>query len=262
MVAGVTQVTAVMADGTEQQANVVWVDQASGTAVLEVAQPTPTLASGQAATLDPGDPVTAAGTQHPGRGRWPSGWRPPPTTAPTWRTCCGCAWSDAVADGAVLLDDDGRAVGICIGHDADDETALLAAPIELAKAATGAPGPDGVRRLAWLGLTGRAAGPDDASTTTGEPTPTTSAITDSTVVVGRDRRPRRAPWPPRTASGSSSPARRRRPPSPRRPDVARRRRAGAGRLRRGGRRRRSRREAGVQEGDIVVAVDDVPGARR
>ena len=67
MVAGMTQVTAVMPDGSEQQATVVMVDSASGTAVLEIAQPTPTLASGQAATLGPGDPVTAAGTNTSGQ---------------------------------------------------------------------------------------------------------------------------------------------------------------------------------------------------
>jgi hypothetical protein len=91
---------------------------------------------------------------------------------------------EPVADGTVLLDDDGRAVGICIGAVDNDAKALLAAPIELAKAATGDRGPDGVRRLSWLGLTGRTAAAADsvAPTATSLP-PDTSAAAEVTTTT-------------------------------------------------------------------------------
>ena len=214
MVAGVTQVTAVMPDGSEQQARVVWVDQASGTAVLEVSQPTPTLASGQAATLDPGDVVTAAGTNTSGE-VLAVGVEATADDGTHMEHLLSLRMEHKVAEGAVLLDEGGRAVGICIGHDTDDETALLAAPIELAKAATGSPGPDGVRKLAWLGLTGRSATADDAvdpsdeqqadtvSTTSTAPVSADVPVTDP---VSRAGTTTSAPPAPREDDGSTSSA--------------------------------------------------------
>jgi len=167
-VEGVTEVTAVMPDGTEQRAQVVFVDQASGTAVVEVAQPTPTVASGQAATLVPGDPVTAAGTNIPGE-VVEVGVDAMADDGTHMEHLMRLRMDEPVDDGAVVLDRDGRAVGICIGADDDDATALLAAPIELAKAAAEPAGADGERRLPWLGLTGRTARPEDAASSATSP---------------------------------------------------------------------------------------------
>ena len=179
MVAGMTQVTAVMPDGSEQQATVVVVDPASGTAVLEITQPTPTLASGQAATLGPGDSVTAAGTNTAGE-VVAVGVEATASDGTQMQHLLKLRMDEPVGDGAVLLDDDGRAVGICIGAVEDDARALLAAPIELAKAATSDRGPDGVRRLSWLGLTGRTAAPADSAAP-----PATSMPPDTTDDDGR-----------------------------------------------------------------------------
>ena len=262
-VEGVTEVTAVMPDGTEQRAEVVFVDHASGTAVVEVAQPTPTVASGQAATLAPGDPVTAAGTNTPGE-VVEVGVDTMADDGTHMEHLMRLRMDEPVDDGAVVLDRDGRAVGICIGAEDGDATALLAAPIELAKAAAEPAGADGERRLPWLGLTGRTARPEDAATsatspdqegTTSQPPATSgtaaagsstassssmlgAAVPDGTGTTTTSAAPPTAqPAPPVTAAA----------PAPVvegayvlsvDPDGA----AAA---------------AGVQEGDIVVAVDDV-----
>jgi S1-C subfamily serine protease len=156
VVAGVTQVTAVMADGSEQQAKVVWLDHQSGTAVLDIEKPTPTLAGGQAATLDKGDAVTAAGTDNRGQVE-AVGVEATSDDGSHMAHLLKVRMDQPVDDGAVLLDGNGRAVGICVGYVRGDQTAALAAPIELARAATGAADQNGERRLAWLGITGRSA---------------------------------------------------------------------------------------------------------
>ena len=174
-VTGVTQVTAVMNDGSEQSAKVLWIDHASGMAVLDIDQPTPTLASGQAANLAAGDQVSVAGTDTTGEveavgveARAEDGTR--------MTHLLRLRMDGPLSEGAVVLDDDGRAVGICIGHDTD-ETTMLAAPIELARAANGAAGDGGARHFAWLGLTGRTATVDLPGTTTALATTTTAAST-------------------------------------------------------------------------------------
>jgi putative serine protease PepD len=180
VVAGVTAVTAVMDDGSEQQANVVWVDSASGTAVLDIDEPTPTLAGGQAATLARGDQVTAAGTDTKGRVE-AVGVEVKAEDGTTMAHLMRLRMDRPVSDGAVLLDHRGRAVGICIGHDRDDATSTLAAPIELARAAMDAAGPNGDRRLAWLGITGRTARATDLTPPTTSASTTTVAATTSTM---------------------------------------------------------------------------------
>lgn len=261
MVAGVTHVTAVMADGTEQDAKVVWVDQASGTAVLELAQPTPTLASGQAATLDPGDAVTAAGSNIAGE-VLAVGVEATADDGTHMAHLLRLRMEAEVTEGAVLLDEGGRAVGICIGHDTDDETALLAAPIELARAATGTPGPDGTRRLAWLGLTGRSAragdgaapaggqAADPGSTTSVDPTASETSTTDVTGkgapatsdgTTASEAPPTAQPELPAAPPTSSL------PPAPIRGAYVVAVDADGPAA-----------TAGVQEGDVVIAVDDIP----
>ena len=256
-VEGVTEVTAVMPDGSEQRAKVVFVDPASGTAVVEVAQPTPTVASGQAATLAPGDPVTAAGTNTPGE-VVEVGVDATADDGTHMEHLMRLRMDQPVDDGAVVLDRDGRAIGICIGAENDDATALLAAPIELAKAAAEPAGPDGERRLPWLGLTGRTSRPADglasstaATSTTGQPPATsgTTADSSSSSVLGAA-----APSGDGTTTTSAA------PPTAQPPPVVTTAAAvpvegayvlsvdpdGAAAA------------AGVQEGDIVVAVDEVP----
>jgi S1-C subfamily serine protease len=163
-----------MSDGSQQQAKVAWVDRSSGTAVLDIDEPTPTLASGQAATLSKGDEVVAAGTNTKGKVDQ-VGVQAIADDGTRMSHLLRVKMDAPVADGAVLLDRSGRAVGICIGHVQSDGTAMLAAPIELARAATGAtPDPDGSRRFAWLGITGRTATPVDLAP------PTTVATTTTT----------------------------------------------------------------------------------
>ena len=250
VVAGMTQVTAVMPDGSEQQATVVSVDAASGTAVLEVPQPTPTLASGQAATLGPGDPVTAAGTNT--RGEVVAvGVEAEASDGTHMAHLLKLKMHEPVADGTVLLDDDGRAVGICIGSDDRDATALLAAPIELAKAATGDRAPDGSRRLAWLGLTGRTAAPADSAPPATSVPDTTDAA--STTVASSSSTATSAP--PTTAAATSSEA----PPTAQPVTSASTPPADVkGAFVVGVDADGAAAEAGVQEGDIVLAVDGVP----
>lgn len=257
MVAGMTQVTAVMPDGSEQQATVVVIDPASGTAVLEITQPTPTLASGQAATLGPGDSVTAAGTNTAGE-VVAVGVEATASDGTQMQHLLKLRMDEPVSDGAVLLDDDGRAVGICIGAVEDDARALLAAPIELAKAATSDRGPDGVRRLSWLGLTGRTAAPADsaaASPATSMP-PDTTETTDVTTTTATSSSSTASSTPttmdattsseaPPTAQPVTSASS---PPSP----------PAQGAYVVGVDAQGAAAEAGVLEGDIVVAVDDVP----
>jgi putative serine protease PepD len=250
VVAGMTQVTAVMPDGSEQQATVVSVDAASGTAVLEVAQPTPTLASGQAATLGPGDPVIAAGSNTPGE-VVAVGVEAEASDGTHMAHLLKLKMHEPVADGTVLLDHDGRAVGICIGSDDHDATALLAAPIELAKAVTGDRGPDGSRRLAWLGLTGRTAAPADSAPPatsvpdTTDAASTTVASSSSTATSG----------PTTTAAATSSEA----PPTAQPVTSASTPPADVkGAFVVGVDADGAAAEAGVQEGDIVLAVDGVP----
>jgi S1-C subfamily serine protease len=255
-VEGVTEVTAVMPDGSEQRAEVVFVDPASGTAVVEVSQPTPTVASGQAATLAPGDPITAAGTNTPGE-VVEVGVDATADDGTHMEHLMRLRMERPVDDGAVVLDREGRAVGICIGAEDGDATALLAAPIELAKAAAEPAGPDGERRLAWLGLTGRTARPADSagtasSTTTTEPPSTSNASTGSSsssmLAAGATNGngttttsaapPTAQPAPPVTTAAAVVPV------------------EGAFVLdvEADG----AAAEAGVHKGDIVVAVDDVP----
>jgi putative serine protease PepD len=256
MVAGMTQVTAVMPDGSEQQATVVVVDPASGTAVLEIAQPTPTLASGQAATLGPGDPVTAAGTNTAGQVE-AVGVEVTASDGTEMQHLLKLRMEEPVADGTVLLDDDGRAVGICIGAVEDDARALLAAPIELAKAATSDRGPDGVRRLSWLGLTGRAAAPNDIVTppATSMP-PDTTETTDVTTTTAAPSSSTASSAPTTEDATTSSEA----PPtaqpvtSASTPPGVPVQGAYVVDVDADG----AAAEAGVLEGDIVVAVDDVP----
>ena len=244
-VAGVTAVTAVMPDGTEQQATVVWVDTASGTAVLEVAEPTPTLASGQAATLDPGDPVTAAGTNTLGE-VVAVGVEATADDGTHMEHLLRLRMEQPVDFGAVLLDEGGRAVGICIGQDSEDTSTMLAAPIELAKAAIGTPGANGTRPLAWLGLTGRTATAEDVaapettvpppassdgSPSTQDTSPPTTEAATTTSAAPPTAQPAPAPKPSEPVRGAYVEA-----VDPDGPAAL----------------------AGVQEGDVVVAVDDVP----
>ena len=252
-VEGVTEVTAVMPDGSEQRAEVVFVDPASGTAVVQVAQPTPTVASGQAATLAPGDPITAAGTNTPGE-VVEVGVDATADDGTHMEHLMRLRMEKPVDDGAVVLDREGRAVGICIGAEDGDARALLAAPIELAKAVAEPAGPDGERRLAWLGLTGRTARPADATvtaTTTSVPssTPDTAAESSSSSMLGAATNgngttttsaapPTAQPAPPVTTAAPAEPVE-----GAFVLDVEKDGAASA---------------AGVEKGDIVVAVDDVP----
>jgi S1-C subfamily serine protease len=174
-VTGVTQVTAVMNDGSEQSAKVLWIDHASGMAVLDIDQPTPTLASGQAANLAAGDHVTVAGTDTTGEVE-AVGVEAQAEDGTRMTHLLRLRMDGPLSEGAVVLDDDGRAIGICIGHDTD-ETTMLAAPIELARAANGAAGDGGAQHFAWLGLTGRTAQVDLPGTTTPVATTTTAAST-------------------------------------------------------------------------------------
>ncbi len=226
------------------------------------AQPTPTLASGQAATLDPGDAVTAAGSNIAGE-VLAVGVEATADDGTQMAHLLRLRMEDEVTDGAVLLDEGGRAVGICIGHDADDETALLAAPIELARAATGTPGPDGTRRLAWLGLTGRTARAGDGAA------PARWSGRPSRSPPPRSTRPRRRPRPPMrpvrvrpaTSDGTTAseapptaqpeapapPPTSSLPPAPTRGAYVVAVDADGPAA-----------TAGVQAGDVVIAVDDIP----
>jgi S1-C subfamily serine protease len=248
LVDGVTTVTAVMADGTEQPATVVWVDAESGTAVLEIGEPTPTLASGRAATLNPGDTVTAAGTNIPGE-VLAVGVKAEGRDGSRMEHLMRLRMDAPVENGAVLLDDDGNAVGICVGHEDADESTALAAPIELAKAATGGTSDDGTRQFAWLGMTGKSVAVDEAPapatsttlvvTTTAVPSsttaPSTSVVSSSTAA-------------PPTAQPESTPPTT--PLPPQRPEQGAQVVAidpdGAAAL------------GGLRPDDIVIAVDDVP----
>ena len=255
VVAGVTQVTAVMADGSEQQAKVVWRDSESGTAVLDISQPTPTLAGGQAATLDPGDEVSAAGTDNTGQVE-EVGVEATGDDGSHMAHLLKVRMDRPVDDGAVLLDRHGRAVGICVGHLRDDDTATLAAPIELARAATGAVGQDGERRLAWLGITGRSARSADmeapATTTTTATTtiPTTTAAPDTTATQSATTAAEQSTT---TAAGSSTTA----APSST-TTVPSGSAAFVGALVVSVEKGSAADAAGLQRGDVVLAVDDVP----
>jgi putative serine protease PepD len=255
-VEGVTEVTAVMPDGSEQRAEVVFVDPASGTAVVQVAQPTPTVASGQAATLAPGDPITAAGTNTPGE-VVEVGVDATADDGTHMEHLMRLRMDEPVDDGAVVLDREGRAVGICIGAEDGDATALLAAPIELAKAVAEPAGPDGERRLAWLGLTGRTARPEDAtltasSTTTSQPPSTSNTATgasSSSSMLGAAATNGNGTTTTSAAPPTAQPA----PPVTTASAVPV---EGAFVLdvEAGG----AAADAGIEKGDIVVAVDDVP----
>jgi S1-C subfamily serine protease len=253
-VEGVTEVTAVMPDGSQQRAEVVFVDPASGTAVVQVEQPTPTVASGQAATLVPGDPITAAGTNTPGE-VVEVGVDATADDGTHMEHLMRLRMDEPVDEGAVVLDRDGRAVGICIGSEDGDATALLAAPIELAKAVAEPAGPDGERRLAWLGLTGRTARPADArataSSTTSQPPSTSDASTgsSSSSVLG-------AAAPNGTGTTTTSAAPPTAQPAPPVTTAAAVDIEGAFVLdvEADG----AAAKAGIEKGDIVVAVDDVP----
>jgi putative serine protease PepD len=253
VVEGVTQVTAVMPDGTEQQATVVLVDAASGTAVLEVDQPTPTLASGQAATLGPGDPVTAAGTNTAGQ-VVEVGVKAVAGDGTLMEHLMRLRMDEPVADGTVLLDEDGRAVGICIGSEDDDAKALLAAPIELAKAATSDRGPDGVRRLSWLGLIGRTATPDDSVRPPATSLPPDATETTDTTVAPSSSTASTTPTTVDAATSSEAPPTAQ-PAASSAVDPAQ---PVAGAVVVSVDADGAATEAGVQEGDIVVAVDGVP----
>ncbi len=252
-VEGVTEVTAVMPDGSEQRAEVVFVDPASGTAVVEIAQPTPTVASGQAATLAPGDPVTAAGTNTPGE-VVEVGVDATADDGTHMEHLMRLRMDEPVDDGAVVLDREGRAVGICIGAEDDDATALLAAPIELAKAAAEPAGPDGERRLPWLGLTGRTARPADAAVTSTSTSTSQAPATSGTAASSSSMLGAATPNSNGTTTTSAAP-----PTAQPAPPVT----TAAAVVVEGAfvlevEADGAAAAAGVEKGDIVVAVDDVP----
>jgi putative serine protease PepD len=249
MVAGVTAVTAVMSDGSQQQAKVAWVDHESGTAVLDIEQPSPTLAAGQSATLGPGDEVTVAGSKTSGKVE-AVGVEATADDGTHMAHLLKLRMEQPVADGAVLLDRRDRAVGICVGHVHNDETAALAAPIELARAATGATSQSGERRLAWLGITGRPA-------TSAEIQPTDEPITTTTIATTQPEPATASPATTAettdvatTSTGPTTSSSTTGPPSTAKDPVG----AYVLAVEKGG----PAEAAGLKEGDIVVALDGVP----
>jgi putative serine protease PepD len=247
-VAGVTAVTAVMSDGSKQDAKVAWVDHESGTAVLDIEQPSPTLASGHSATLAPGDEVTVAGSDTAGKVE-AVGVEATADDGTHMAHLMKLRMEQPVADGAVLLDRRDRAVGICVGHVHNDESAALVAPIELARAATAATWQDGERRLAWLGITGRPATyeellpPEDPSATATTTPGTESVVTtvsSATATNTTDAASTSTSLPPPTSTTAA--------PSKTDP-------VGAYVLAvdKGG----PAAAAGLEEGDVVVALDGV-----
>jgi S1-C subfamily serine protease len=153
VLAGATDVTVALSDGTEVEARVLAVDDTSGMAVLEPSRPVATVPPGGAAELAPGDVVHVGDSEGPAGEVVEVGVNDEDDEGTHRYHLLRLRLDTPPEAGAVLVDDDGKAVALCL-EPGDDDT-VLAAPIELARSLGANAAGDGQVAVPWLGATVR-----------------------------------------------------------------------------------------------------------